>query len=41
MTNSYLKEIGFETQDGLHYVDSTYESIYNYIKSDITSTMSE
>lgn len=30
-TNSYLWEIGFETKDGLHYRDETYQNIYNYI----------
>lgn len=31
-TNSYLKEEGFETVDGLHYDRSTYKLIYDYIK---------
>ena len=34
-TNSYLNAIGFETQDGLHYTEETYENIYNYIKSQL------
>lgn len=39
-SNSYLKELGYDTQDGLHYVDATYEDIYNYIKADITRGLS-
>lgn len=35
-TNSYLYSIGFDTMDGLHYTNDTYEDIYNYIKSEIT-----
>lgn len=35
-TNTYLKESGFETMDGLHYTNDTYEKIYNFIKSEIT-----
>ena len=34
-TNSYLNAIGFETQDGLHYTEETYENIYNYTKSQL------
>ena len=34
-TNSYLKSIGFETKDGLHYTDETYQTIYEYIKGTI------
>lgn len=34
-TNSYLKEVGFETQDGLHYTNETYEKIYSFIKGEI------
>lgn len=30
-TNDYLISEGFETMDGLHYRDETYESIYNFI----------
>lgn len=32
-SNSYLKENGFSTVDGLHYDDNTYNKIYNYLKS--------
>jgi hypothetical protein len=32
-TNTYLKEDGFSTLDGLHYDDVTYKKIYNYLKS--------
>ena len=32
-SNSYLKESGFSTVDGLHYNDTTYNKIYNYLKS--------
>ena len=32
-SNSYLKESGFSTVDGLHYDDTTYNKIYNYLKS--------
>lgn len=35
-TNSYLKEEGFETMDGLHYTDDTYTRIYYFIKSSIS-----
>lgn len=35
-TNTYLKEGGFETMDGLHYTEDTYRKIYYYIKSEIT-----
>ncbi len=31
-TNSYLKEEGFKTEDGLHYDNNTYKLIYDYIK---------
>jgi len=34
-TNSYLKENGYTTVDGLHYDSATYKKIYNYIKSQI------
>ena len=34
-TNSYLNAVGFETQDGLHYTQKTYEIIYKYIKSQL------
>ena len=34
-TNSYLKSTGFNTVDGLHYDDSTYKKIYDYIKSNV------
>lgn len=34
-TNSYLKSSGFNTVDGLHYDDSTYKKIYDYIKSNV------
>lgn len=29
--NSYLNEIGFETVDGLHYTDASYNDIHNYV----------
>ena len=32
-TNTYLKQNGFSTTDGLHYTSDTYKKIYNYIKS--------
>ncbi len=32
-SNTYLKENGFSTVDGLHYDDNTYNKIYNYLKS--------
>lgn len=32
-TNTYLKETGYNTADGLHYDDETYKKIYNYLKS--------
>lgn len=35
-TNSYLFSIGFETMDGLHYTNDTYEDIYHFIKNEIT-----
>lgn len=35
-TNSYLLESGFDTMDGLHYTNDTYEKIYNFIKSEVT-----
>lgn len=35
-TNSYLYSIGFDTMDGLHYTNNTYEDIYNFIKGQIT-----
>ena len=31
-TYGYLIEDGFESPDGLHYNNSTYQKIYNYIK---------
>ncbi|MGN0480460.1 MAG: hypothetical protein ACI4EV_02725 [Lachnospiraceae bacterium] len=31
--NSYLNKIGFYTTDGIHYADTTYYSMYTYIKS--------
>ena len=31
-TNSYLKEIGFNSNDGLHYTEETSKMIYNRIK---------
>ena len=34
-TNSYLKSSGYNTVDGLHYDDSTYKKIYDYIKSNV------
>lgn len=34
-TNSYLKDTGFNTTDGIHYDDDTYVLIYNYIISSI------
>ena len=34
-TNSYLKSVGFETKDGIHYTDETYRMIYEYIKGSI------
>lgn len=34
-TYSYLKKIGFETIDGVHYSDQTYWDIYNYIMTQI------
>lgn len=34
-TNGYLKEMGFETVDGLHYTTDTYQRIYNYIKDSL------
>lgn len=30
-TNSYLKSVGFDTADGLHYDKATYNKIYDYI----------
>ncbi|MCR5835904.1 MAG: hypothetical protein K6G88_05310 [Lachnospiraceae bacterium] len=36
-TNSYLWDIGFQTQDGLHYTNETYEAIYNYIKDSLSN----
>ncbi len=32
-TNAYLKSVGYATRDGLHYMDSTYQTIYDYIKA--------
>lgn len=34
-TNSYLKSTGFETIDGLHYDNATYQKIYNHVKSNL------
>lgn len=34
-TNSYLKEVGFDTVDGLHYTTETYQNIYNFIKDNL------
>ncbi len=34
-TNSYLWSIGFETKDGLHYKDETYQNIYDFIINEI------
>ena len=34
-TNSQLYSVGFKTTDGLHYDKSTYQTIYNYIKSKV------
>ena len=34
-TNSYLKQIGYSTQDGLHYTKETYGKIYEYIKAQL------
>lgn len=36
-TNSYLKQIGFSTTDGLHYDNATYIKIYEYIKQNFQS----
>jgi hypothetical protein len=30
-TNKYLKDISFETTDGLHYTDDTYNKLYQYL----------
>ena len=34
-TYSQLYSVGFNTTDGLHYDKSTYQTIYNYIKSKV------
>lgn len=34
-TNSYLKSTGFDSTDGLHYDNATYQKIYNHIKSNL------
>lgn len=34
-TNSYLKDNGFSSGDGLHYSATTYKTIYNYIKDQL------
>lgn len=34
-TNNYLKTIGYNTIDGIHYDDDTYKIIYDYIKNNI------
>ena len=34
-TNTYLKQNGYSTTDGLHYTSDTYRKIYNYIKSNL------
>lgn len=31
--NSYLHQIGYYTTDGIHYQDTTYYSMYNYMKN--------
>lgn len=33
--NSYLNSTGFNSSDGLHYDNATYQKIYNYIKSNL------
>ena len=35
--NTYLKETGFTSFDGLHYSDDTTEKIYNYIKEAVSA----
>lgn len=35
--NSYLKANGFETVDGLHYTENTYENIYNFVMDSINN----
>ncbi len=37
-TNSYLKNNGYRTEDGLHYETDTYKSIYDYIKVCVTNS---
>ena len=34
-TYSHMYKVGFNTTDGLHYDKSTYQTIYNYIKSKV------
>ncbi|BBF43607.1 hypothetical protein lbkm_2295 [Lachnospiraceae bacterium KM106-2] len=34
-TNTHLKDIGYETVDGLHYTENTYRDIYDYIKEQV------
>lgn len=34
-TNAYLKEVGFDTIDGLHYTSETYNMIYDFVISNI------
>ena len=34
-TGTYLKEVGFDTLDGIHYTDDTYRVLYNYIVQEI------
>lgn len=36
-TNKYLRESGYETQDGLHYTEEISEKLYHYIKSCVGS----
>ena len=36
-TNSYLKNYGYGTEDGLHYDEETYYNIYEYIKVCVTN----
>lgn len=31
--NSYLRQVGYYTTDGIHYADTTYYSMYSYIKN--------
>ena len=36
-SNSYLKETGYTTSDGVHYTKDTYTKIYNFISSKVKS----